>query len=430
MAKPLKCPQCGASEANLLQDNIYQCKFCGSIYELGNTFSVFEKSTTDSKIPNTLDTPATDIARRIARIIFISVAIGIIGIIASVVLTIKKSKFKITGVSTSAQKKIYQTNNESTYFFTAVQTDDGPQIWTVSRINTDGLKEVKYNLNRLDVMENKILQSIPIGQTITWKQSTEDAYRMQQPKTFAKVCFIVYGEQLIGYDIHTFDEIINNEVLRRKFPELKSGIAKVENVYDMHGFKLTTKDGYIFYYSPDKSALLTEKQYDDRNDPELQNSDIVEYILTEGERQQLYKISRKINKEYYTKFPSSSLSRMIKENDDWYKRVYKIKEVKEFISGAIYFNASVLYADAERLVLIYQKELGNEAQLFLSCYDTDAKEIWTRDNVDAAVLKPFLKSTNPESFLSKEQLMIMQPYQIALNLDIRNGNILWWFKPY
>lgn len=42
MPKPIKCPQCGASEANLLQNDIYQCKFCGSIYEFGDVKDDFE----------------------------------------------------------------------------------------------------------------------------------------------------------------------------------------------------------------------------------------------------------------------------------------------------------------------------------------------------------------------------------------------------
>jgi hypothetical protein len=429
MPAPLKCPQCGASEANLLQDNIYQCKFCGSIYEYGDVKPVFE-TTTHTQKPITYNTEQTgEAARKIVRSVFIVFAIGIIGIAASVFFSVKSKISSVTSSST-ASKPLYKNPNESFSSFAVVKTDKGPKVWTVSRRNSDGLKTVDYFLNVVDVKKNEIIESLQIGNTITWEQSLKDGFRMNQLKPMGKICWLIYGEKLLGYDVNTAVEVVNNETLKRQFPELKKGLAKVEDIYDAEGFKLTTKDGYTFYYLVASNSIMTEKEYEDKNKVTTDLIDKTEYCFTDGERQQLYKISRKSNKIFDTKISANTLNGIVKEDGDWYRRVYKINSAEEFTPGKVYFNASVLFYDDKKIVLIYQDELGESSPVVLKCFDVNKKEVWSKTGEETLLFKPFLKSTNSDSFLQENLLTLIQPYQLAVCLNIENGDINWSFKPY
>lgn len=426
MSQPLKCPQCGASEANLLQDNIYQCKFCGSIYEYGDVKPVFETTVRPEKPISFDDKKLQENPSRIIRFVIISFALMIIGFAATVIISVLHK----TKTSSSVPAKLYKDNNETNSSFTLVNTKEGPQVWTISRRNSDGLKEVSYFLNKIDAKENKLLASQPIGNTITWEQSLKDAYRMEGLKPMGNICWLIYGEQLIGYDVNTQQEVLNNELLGKQFSELKNGIANVEDVYDLDGFKLTTKDGYTYYYEAVLNKLFTEQQYEDKSSLEKTFTDKTEYCFTDEERQQLYKITRKVGEVIKKPLSANIVSSLVKENGDWYKRVYKISSFEEFTPGIIYFKASVLYFDENNIVLIYQNELGEDAPIILKCLDADKKEIWSKTGEETALLKPFLKSTNSVSFLNGSQLAIMQPYQLGVSLNIENGEINWSFKPY
>ena len=426
MSQPLKCPQCGASEANLLQDNIYQCKFCGSIYEYGDVKPVFETTVRPQKPISFDDKKLQEIPSKIIRFVIISFALMIIGFAATVIISVLHK----TKTSSSVPAKLYKDNNETNSSFTLVNTKEGPQVWTISRRNSDGLKEVSYFLNKIDAKENKLLASQPIGNTITWEQSLKDAYRMEGLKPMGNICWLIYGEQLIGYDVNTQQEVLNNVLLEKQFSELKNGIAKVEDVYDLDGFKLTTKDGYTYYYEAVLNKLFTEQQYEDKSSLEKTFTDKTEYCFTDEERQQLYKITRKVGEVIIKPLSANIVSSLVKENGDWYKRVYKISSFEEFTQGIIYFKASVLYFDENNIVLIYQNELGEDAPIILKCLDASKKEIWSKMGEETAFLKPFLKSTSATSFVNGNQLAIMQPYQLGVSLNIENGEINWSFKPY
>lgn len=438
MSVPLKCPQCGASEANLLQDTIYQCKFCGSIYEYGDVKPVFENTAKMQK-PLTHDDTRTynetqrtpEFAGKVIKSISISILIAFAAIGTAVYTILKKHAApKTISTITSTSKDLYSDKNETNNSFAVVNTDNGPQVWTVSRRNSEGLKEVSYFLNQVDIKENKIITSTPIKSTITWQQSLKDEYRMNQLKPMGKICWLIYGENLLGYNVNTGEEEINNETLSRQFQELKNGIAKIEDVYDMDGFKLTTKDGYIYYFATTINKLYTEKQHEDKNKIETDFTDKTEYCFTDNERQQLYKINKKAGKLFDSKISGYILNGIVKDDGDWYRRVYKINSAEEFTPNEVYFKAAVLYYDSTRIIFIFQKELGENAPIFLKCFDVNKNELWTKTGNLTTEFKPFLKSTNSESFLHGNQLTIIQPYQLAVCLNIDNGEVNWSFKPY
>ncbi|MBK9794329.1 MAG: hypothetical protein IPP60_14850 [Sphingobacteriales bacterium] len=88
MSQPLKCPQCGASEANLLQDNIYQCKFCGSIYEYGDVKPVFETTVRPQKPISFDDKKLQEIPSKIIRFVIIGFALMIFGFAATIIISV------------------------------------------------------------------------------------------------------------------------------------------------------------------------------------------------------------------------------------------------------------------------------------------------------------------------------------------------------
>ena len=426
MSTVIKCPQCGASDPNLLQDNLYQCKFCSSIYEDGDKSKV--QPQIEINIPKMLDGFGTKkLVSKIIRFAVVMFLIPVVIFIAAVFFTSKNQLSKFTGQTST---RLFKDYSESSRCFTVVNANIGPEVWVVSKWNSDGLKEVSYKLNKVDPEKNKVITSSEIGKKITWNQSLTDDYRMNDLYQMGKICWLIYGNKLIGYDVNTQIEIENNETIKRKFPKLNSGIAKVENVYNVDGFKLTTNDGYIFYYMPTLDKLFTEKEYDDKSYLPKNYEDKIEYYFTDGERQQLYKVSKKAGKEIDVKLTASTVSFVLKNNTDWYRKMYKINSMEEFTPNEIYFNANVLYSDDNKVIIIYQKALGAESPIYLTCLDAQNKEMWTKVGSELEMLKPFLKSSNEYSFSHGNQAVLIQSSQIAVCVNMNNGEIIWSFKPY
>lgn len=432
MTKPLSCPQCGASDANLLQDNLYQCKFCGSVYEFGNA-----KSDTKDKANKNYQTiviDSTSVGKTSRKIItpFLFILAGISISISLTIYFVSNNALKKFKSDTSyiSSKGLYNSLNESTYSFAAVNTKKEPQVWTISKIISERNTKVEYFLNQVDVNQRKVIKSKIISHPITFTKSIEDAYRMNQPKPIGNICWIIYGEQLFGYDVNTFEEIANNTTLSNKFTELKKGISKVEDVFNVPAIKLTTKDGYEFYFLPEQNKLFNEKDYNNINKNRNDLSLITEFYFTEDERQQLYKLERNVSNILYTKIPSSTINSLVSENDNWYKKNYHVKSIQELTPNLLYFNASVLYSDSSKVVIVYQKELGESSAFLLSCLDINGKEIWTNNSIDVEILKLFKKTTISNAYSHGSQLVITQPYLVSINIDISDGKLKWIFKPY
>ncbi len=429
MSNSMKCTKCGASDATLLQDDIYQCKSCGSIYE-SDTGLPFESTTSTTTTDTTTKPTSFEEAKllqflsKIFMPIFVGIVLVIVGIVASIFYKGKSNTF-----FTNSTKSIYANSNETNFNFTVVNTKNGPEVWTVSRRNSEGLKEVNYFLNQVNVTKNTIDKSIPIDSTITWEQSLKDSYRMGKLKQIGTICWLIYGNKLLGYNVNTLEKIADNESLRVQFPEFKNGIASVEDAYDMDGFKVITKDGYTYHFAVNNNKLFTETEYENKEKLESDFIDKTEYCFTDVERQQLYKINRRTGNIFNTKLNANMLNSVLEVGGDRYKRMYNINTVDEFTPNEVYFNAAVLYYDEKMVVIIYQKEAGESSSILLKCLDANKKEVWTKTGDGTAILKPFLKSTNSESFLHENQLVIIQPYQLAICLNIENGAISWSFNP-
>lgn len=163
-------------------------------------------------------------------------------------------------------------------------------------------------------------------------------------------------------------------------------------MYDMNGFKLTTKDGFVYYFLPTEKItknadvrtlgkLLTDKEYDNRFSKQAlgDEENVTEYCFTKGERQKLYVVNRKVSTVLKQKLSPSTLSDIVEENDNWYKRSYKINSVEEFTPSKIYFNATVLYTDESHIITLFQNEAGDNATtVTLQCLNTDKTIKWTK----------------------------------------------------
>lgn len=433
MPKPIKCPQCGASEANLLQNDIYQCKFCGSIYEFGDVKDDFDKSIFKHKpskqdIPSTTSTNTSSTITQIILWAFLFFLISI-GISLYFTLRVKNKPFALSSFKTE-RSSFYDNNNESTNYFTFVTTNSGAKVWTISRVNANDLSTVNYYINELNLAEKKVEKSFQLGKTISWKQSNDDAYRISFFQAIGDTCWLIYGSNLIAYDANTFTEVLNNETLKRKNAILKSGIAEIEKNHNGEGFKITTKDGYKFIYYLSNKSIVAEKQSTESTVKNEATFDVTEYYFTTAERQQLYRVKRKVSAINPSIFHESSLTSMLSDNSDWYRRVYKINSVEEVKKGSVFFNAAVLYSTNDKIVAVYQKELGDSASIYLTCFDTNGNERWTKNDMETAYIKPFLQSTNAICALNGKELVMMQAYQSIICLDIDKGIVLWKFKPY
>jgi hypothetical protein len=439
MSKPLQCPQCGASDCTLIEDNRYHCNFCGSIFIYGNANKFQQQEIPVYEAYNNTGTQKTPASGNKITGCFIGL---VIMLVAGIAVFISKSHSSGSAIF----KKGYSEFNSD---FVVVNTDKGAQVWTASTRNMDGSDEEKYFLNQLNPAKKEPLNAILIGSVTSTISTEKEANKIKHLKYFGNTCYAIIGDnKLLGYDVNSQEQVLNNDLICANFSELKSGIAKIDDVYDLDGFKFTTKDGFTFYFVPkaslDKNAgvrtigkLLTEKEYNKRNSKETIDTDkeVTEYCFTKGERQQLYLIKRKTGVLFKDKLTPNNLSDAINNDNidnNWYLKSYKIISTEEFTPNKIYFNATVLYSDSDEIIILFQNEAGDnpDVAITVQCINADKTVRWTKTGEEIEPFKKLVKSINCTSLKSGNEIAVMQPYVTAISINDSDGKINWTFKPY
>lgn len=420
----IQCPACGSNSTFKLFDGNYKCNYCQS------NFSVNESQPNVTR-PQTGPRPQVTAPAKSNPKIVMAVAFGVF-----LLMGVGAATFLVTGsvmdpVEIKKVTELQKPNIRLTYSFAGGR---GAVIWIIYE-QYRSVDSIWYELQIVDPKTNQlkakesIVPVFKLNDNLDFNKKVANEFRQYGDLAYN----ISQNNGFVAYNIYSGKIEINTQTLVKDFPELKSGILKVEQLSSENAFSITTISGDVFKFDPYNRILIAKKDQNNKRNVEEVTSDI--YLSAEL-KHQLYVLTKKGDG-----FPVLS-SGMVGESYVTDLDVDKGKSIKDIfgniylkkISDKSYFAAqSLLRDDQGNLILFYKSDLSEKATVILESVNKDGKTNWSvQDPLFLKIGKAF-GSENIGAIYghSKNLLLLFIPSekQAHMGIDIKSGKILWTFYP-
>lgn len=424
MAEVIKCPNCGASDAEKKSETEYICNYCESQFTIGKS----HKTTSIDDILNQLhqvrSRNVSSPTVKPARMIGLMIAISVMGVIIAVSVFLANSGNTIMENSPGKMAADDYWNEGSAHKFYIFEGDKGAMCWILINQSSKHLDSAKYTLQLVDPAKNKLVKEQHYL-TMTWNESFNFGnYLSEMVVSANKVYFLSDANGLSIYDLYTGKLLTSNDEFASRFPELKAGIVSAKNIYYKKAIELLTKDGFKFYYIPGYDQLTSEKDF---NDYQKSQALIGGFVVSGEPRQKLYYIISKQDtlrndfsfSEYYL---------------DEYLRKGKAngKGEKGFAvdTSQTFFNVNFLFRNKNQVVFAYTENVAKDSPSYIISYSMNNlnEKLW---KIDFNSISGFEKAMKDGYYLrtsfSKQELAVWyeSASKIGFGLDLKSGKIKW-----
>jgi len=310
-------------------------------------------------------------AKKIARIVSMSLTILIIGIGAAVYISIKHSSYKPNSFGE------WQTPSVNRYFsFTGSK---GPVVWELLDQSRSPLDSSRHFLRIIDPVKNHLISETQFEQTTTLKDNFNFNKRIGYD--FLQVNDTLFNGSedggLKAFDLYSGKQILSNSYFEKKYPELKDGIAKVDSKVYNAEFVITTKMGDEYHYYPLKHLLRTSKEAD--NSYRTDTITRPNFYFSKGPKSELYLITKRESPNENAVISDIYLQGYL-NNDRYYERYFH--SLKKLGNG-VYPCPQRLISNPDFIIMAYMSDFSKEAQLVIEKINAEGKTIW--QNKDTAL---------------------------------------------
>lgn len=381
----LQCPSCGAHDVSHISGINYQCNYCHSTFIIKNEnpFSKINFEDLNKAVPQ----------KNSVKSVKIIVAIAIFMVLVGVGLSLF--------IVTAARKNI---SNGSAFFsdwqkpsidnYNCLTGSKGAVVWLVLKNQTNKLDSVKYILRLIDPLTKKIISDEPLGKPKAWKelfnrsQNFDSEYYVNNDTVYN----VSEDGGIQGFALYSGKKLFGNEWFEKRFPQLKTGISKVNKEYYRNRIKITSAAGDDYYYFLDSKLLLTEKEVERSNSQDKTFSESI--YLSQNKKSQLYlcTIKRRANEDHYI---SDSYIEQFTSNRS-YMSSY-IKNIK-LLSDSIYAMAKPIESYKDKLLFFYASDFSKHANGVLALVDRNGQFIWK--NNDSTFKKIVEENTGDHIYLN------------------------------
>jgi hypothetical protein len=362
-------------------------------------------------------------------------------------------------------------------------SDKGPVAWVYSYYRGGkGYRYYQYQIDLINPQTRQLIQRVPL-EPINPTFSTSEVFDF---KLINNQFFIFNKEMGLQWRNSTTGALVGDEqTLLKKYPQLQAGIGEVAKESN-DWYKITTKDGLKFYYSPVYERLLTDQDREDMQQKmNSENADLKDKNIElkyawglEGElRKELYlvkqykliteqlypqnivsfseQLKRQAEKQqneegyrqreeaYYKQgFPEEWKQKMeafdkriAEENLKQEKRDFKNQQLVNHIQGKIFLKGEIVYSDSSLCVVMHRSAIGEKVGYNLSCVEANGKIRWELKNPAIRILLPQtyeLSSNQMIAHRKGEQLALVSNSSQNMGmvmLDLSNGKTLWEYNP-
>lgn len=426
MAKPIQCPNCGASQSQKIGENEYKCDFCSTSFHIENKGFSQDILNALKNVNNyrvNTHVPGLRTLRFLPLFIFILVT----GISLSVFFTVKSTVDNaMQNINNPTSPTDDYWGTESINKFYVFQGKKSTLIWQLINQSSKGLDSAKYTIRIINPKKNNVVYNEKF-MSMTWNESFNFQNYLNEMISFNdKVYFLSDENGLNIYDLNTGKLTQNSDQFSQQFDELKAGIVSSKWQGYRNCIELVTKDGFKFYYLPYWEKLISQEQFDDYSST---RKDQNAFVLSEGDRPQLYFVNAKMD----TLRSDYSIS------DYYFKQALKgdfrhsdIKQLTPYSSDKVFFNGKIVFRNNNSVLLIYTENLDKKSNAFIAYFywDNEIKLKWEKSLSELSGLENLLKDDiyfQKNNTTHEVVIWYWGAKRKAISLDLKTGKLNWSF---
>ncbi|GJQ04467.1 hypothetical protein [Capnocytophaga canimorsus] len=404
--KPIKCPQCGSTQATETKTDYYRCNSCQSEFFI-------DSDDININHRHTYDYGTTQLPTASRKYLIISIVSSFAFLIGVFVFFSLIHKNTLPTTAPSVKAKSYWNIDEK---IPIAHPQGEPIVLMIGEIITGDYpnKIIKptFGFYNAKTFEEKALISIDIGQEV----NETSLKKMDEGKTY----IVINKNRLFLLDENTMN-ISEITPKQTQLSEFEKGFAKVEasSVYE-NSLKITNNLGQEYYYFP-----KLHKAVPYRNHQELTQM-IAENPIVEGGRV-LFSFSTKwgaYEEKLTDKFPELYKVKIataagypyrelfLRWEYDFFSKKVVFKSHPEsrviwhqnFTPERIYFRPRVLHYDENEVLIFYKNELAESSPYFFQILDAQTGEV-----------KQTFQSAEKRTYLTQEHVTkIKEGYLIMM----------------
>ncbi|MGD1842727.1 MAG: tetratricopeptide repeat protein [Thermonemataceae bacterium] len=383
------------------------------------------------------NTPVSKNKRTVVTSLVLFIFMFTVGIVTFFLMMPSKTSTSSTGTNVLGQEKKFGSITAST----SVISSQGPVVWIVDYDQQGGGtndRTYDYRITILDPATQEEKTTINLLQkTVSYTESV----KWGQLYVAGDAVFWVDGEKkkLEERDGFTGKVKGDNNTLKDRFKILQQeGIGIVEETYSYAGgllFEITTEQGNIFYYFPEKQRLLSEEDYNtSRRKPTESIQQYVWRIEKDGKKKMFSLVT--LQQPSFGALVTRERYRVIPRNEG---------SLLSDLNGKTFLEATLLYGDKKRCIIKSYKKIGDsEYDALYTCLNIKGEVLWEKSYPEAEVLKHITEGVNTfgNGFVGKKyqnQVVIgysdwietprKQHCYMFCALDYNTGNLLWEYSP-
>jgi DNA-directed RNA polymerase subunit RPC12/RpoP len=427
VVEKIQCPACGSNSTSKIEGHNYSCNYCHSNFMIKeevkpkNNVDTFKEQIEEYRL-----TQQNNPALLRSIVIFISLIVFSIG--GYVAFSISRG---VESGNSTTSTNFWQ--NASIFSYKAFTGSKGAVAWIIQYQQGNRLDSVKYVLTIIDPKTTKVLKQVPFYKTITYQESFSlDKKVGTQFKQYNDIAYCYSeGQGFLGYDIYTFNVVVNTEILQKQFPELKNGIAGCEEMAYKKAYKLMTNTAEEFIYFPITNSLITKEVDDNAYKTDAHEKE--QLYLSDGKKTGIYLIKSKVHGTRDELTVSNSLVEELEKDDNsWYKRSYGIIDFKS-INTTAYFKAFPFIRTNTNIIFMYTPTLALTAPITIESVDNTGKTTW---QLKDTILKAINNFANYDhlycDYTANERELIINSanaHAKSISIDLITGKINWVIDP-
>jgi hypothetical protein len=353
--KAIKCPHCGSVYKQELKPEFYKCQNCGTEYYLDSD-DIHIHHHHEPVAPVQSSSPPISSNTPLYILVF-----GVACIIIAYLVVVMFSSTKSSG------NKNYVIQMPKIgfawYLYTNAQTGDPVYLRLYADYISRGSDKQEYQIHAQynNAATGELLHDRRMFKDVVTRSNYSFSFRTYPGNLIYAICD---NTRLFQLDASSNQLMEVTSTLFKDYPQLSSGIAKLEFAYEKAVINIVSNEGNTLFYLPVSRQLLTDAaQVQESENKRLKSRHFVfdnpENVVGISNKQELHEVG------YF---------------EEAHQMLYR-----NFTPGRTYFDPKIVYQDANNLLIASRITAADEAPLSIQAIDNkNRKVLWALppDNYD------------------------------------------------
>jgi hypothetical protein len=432
MAKIIKCPSCGASDYEKIDETHYRCNFCESSFileekkkqtDINEFLKQFGRQTATQRPAAASAVGSAKGARSIVFAVSMVIAALGIGIAVFVNSTVNEALESAPGKM--PEDSYWQQG--SVQNFNVFEGSKGPVFWVMIQQSSKKLDSAKYTIQIIDPKKDKIIFESEYMR-MTWNEGFNFRNYMNGMLSYKdKVYFLSDASGITVYDLYSGKRLLTSEQFAAKHNELKAGIVNAKDKYYKDAIELMTNDGFKFNFLPKFDLLVSEEEF---NNYEKVTALTGGFVTIGEPRMKLYYVfSRQDTLRSDFSFSDYYLNQYLANG----KAGSKKERAYEVHSEKVFFNVKYLLRNKDRVVFAYTENMDKKSASYIISYKASdlTKPDW---EIKMSTIRYFEKAMAGDYYLraqySEKEIAVWyeSAQKSACGIALQNGKVNWTYQ--